>query len=395
MELRFNIDLKKIEELNNEKGEALFKYLKNVQKNKTPFIVKGIKTSDYWYCDFYECSIPASHFTNVKLPATTDTNPENTNLTVLLTEKLLSQFTDNTEFIFKDTEINIKRGSAKVRDSYKTSEQDLQEQLVDFSNILKVNINIAKTKLEINPESEIVALLKEIKNSPDASVFVSKESLTLRNDSVFLRTKNTCTFENSNVEDLYINMYLANKILSYLEFSDTVKVFNTNNNLIVVGYINDEEIARNVSSIFEALTENPTDEDLTSITPLETTANVVNVDMQSFIENIEAQRNLISTFIATKNLEAKLFKNGNGLSLGFESSSETADKTMININIGEVNTVEPKDTDYTEYSTVLPINMFKTLAENNQALKIVFDNSEDTAILFETGEFRILSGKLI
>lgn len=395
MELRFNIDLKKIEELNNEKGEALFKYLKNVQKNKTPIIVKGIKTSDYWYCDFYECSIPASHFTNVKLPATTDTNPENTNLTVLLTEKLLSQFTDNTEFIFKDTEINIKRGSAKVRDSYKTSEQDLQEQLVDFSNILKVNINIAKTKLEINPESEIVALLKEIKNSPDASVFVSKESLTLRNDSVFLRTKNTCTFENSNVEDLYINMYLANKILSYLEFSDTVKVFNTNNNLIVVGYINDEEIARNVSSIFEALTENPTDEDLTSITPLETTANVVNVDMQSFIENIEAQRNLISTFIATKNLEAKLFKNGNGLSLGFESSSETADKTMININIGEVNTVEPKDTDYTEYSTVLPINMFKTLAENNQALKIVFDNSEDTAILFETGEFRILSGKLI
>lgn len=395
MELRFNVDVKKIEELNNEKGEALFKYLKNVQKNKTPIIIKGIKTSDYWYCDFYECSIPASHFTSIKLPASTDKNPENTNLTILLTEKLLSQFADNTEFIFKDTEVNIKRGSAKVRDSYKTSEQDLQEQLTDFNNILKVNINLAKTKLEISPESEIVALLKEIKNSPDASVFVSKESLTLRNDSVFLRTKNTCNFENNTSEDLYINMYLANKILNYLEFSNTVKVFTTDNNLIVVGYNNEEEIARNVSSIFEALTENPTDEDLASITPSEATSDIVNVNLQSFIENIEAQRSFINTFIATKNLEAKLFKNGNGLSLGFESSLETADKTIVNINIGDVSNNEPKDSDYTEYSTVLPINMFKTLAENNQALKIVFDKSEETAILFETGEFKILSGKLI
>lgn len=395
MELKFSVDVKKIEELNSEKGEALFKYLKNVQKNKTPIIIKGIKTSDYWYCDFYECSIPASHFTSIKLPASTDKNPENTNLTILLTEKLLSQFADNTEFIFKDTEVNIKRGSAKVRDSYKTSEQDLQEQLADFNNILKVDVTLAKTKLEISPESEIVALLKEIKNSPDASVFVSKESLTLRNDSVFLRTKNTCNFENNASEDLYINMYLANKILNYLEFSNTVKVFTTDNNLIVVGYKNEEEIARNVSSIFEALTENPTDEDLASITPSEATSDIVNVDLQSFIENIEAQRSLINTFIATKNLEAKLFKNGNGLSLGFESSLETADKTIVNINIGDVSNNEPKDSDYTDYSTVLPINMFKTLAENNQALKIVFDKSEETAILFETGEFKILSGKLI
>lgn len=393
MDLKFNIDIEKIKELNNSKGDYLFKYLKSVQRNKTPIIMKGIKSADYWICDFYECSIPASHFTKVKIPAVTDRNPDNTELLVLLTEKLLSQFSEGTEYIFKENEVNIKQGLAKVRDSYKNTKQSLEEQLEDFTNVLSTDINKSKMSLTIDHSSSIIDLLKEIRNSPEASIFVSKDSLTLRNDSVFLRTKSDCEFSSSN-EELYINMYLANKILSYLDFSEIVKIFVTDNNIVIVGYT-EEEIVRNVSSIFEALTENPTDEDLASITPSEATSNVVNVDLQKFINEIENQKNLINTFISSKNLEAKLLKNKNGISLGFETNSDNADKTIVTINIGDVESTEILEKDFTEYSTVLPISMFKNLASNNQNLKIVFDNTEDTAVLFETGEYKILSGKLI
>lgn len=397
MDLKFNIDIEKIKELNGIKGDYLFKYLKNVQKNKTPIIMKGIKSENYWICDFYECSIPASHFTKIKIPALTDNNASNTELLVLLTEKLLKQFNDGTEYIFKNNEVNIKQGTAKVRDSYKNTKQSLEEQLNDFTSVLATDISNTKVCLTIDATSGIVELLKEIRNAPEASIYVSKDSLTLRNDSVFLRTKNTCEFTSTG-EEMYINMYLANKILSYLDFDETVtvSVYVTGSNIVVIGYSDTkEEIVRNVSSIFEALTENPTDEDLASITPEENTSNVVNVDLQGFINDVENQKTLINTFISSKNLEAKLLKNKNGISLGFETSADTADKTIVTISIGDVENGEVAETDFTDYSTVLPISMFKTLAGNNQNLKIVFDNTEDTAVLFETGEYKILSGKLL
>lgn len=397
MDLKFNIDIEKIKELNGIKGDYLFKYLKNVQKNKTPIIMKGIKSENYWICDFYECSIPASHFTKIKIPALTDDNVDNTELLVLLTEKLLKQFNDGTEYIFKDNEVNIKQGTAKVRDSYKNTKQSLEEQLNDFTSVLSTDTSNNRMCLKINATSDIVELLKEIRNAPEASIYVSKNSLTLRNDSVFLRTKNTCEFISTG-EEMYINMYLANKILSYLDFDEvlTVSVYVTHSNIVIVGYTDtNEEIVRNVSSIFEALTENPTDEDLASITPEESTSNVINVDLQSFINDVENQKTLINTFISSKNLEAKLLKNKNGISLGFETSADTVDKTIVTINIGDVESVEITEKDFTDYSTVLPISMFKTLASNNQNLKIVFDDTEDTAVLFETGEYKILSGKLL
>ena len=69
MQFRFNIDLEKINEANGQKAGALFKYLKNTAKNKTPLILRGTKVDGFWDCDIYECAIPASHFTSIKLPA--------------------------------------------------------------------------------------------------------------------------------------------------------------------------------------------------------------------------------------------------------------------------------------------------------------------------------------
>lgn len=396
MEFKFTIDLERMKELNYEKGDFLFKYLKNVSKNKTPIIMKGKKENNYWNCDFYECAIPVSHFTNVKIPADSDKNVDGANLTILLTEKIISQFIDKTDFTFKDSEVNIKRANTRVRDSYKSTIQSLEDQLADFSNILFAKDTKAKIVLNLDKSSELINLLKELRSSPDASIYVNKDSITLRNDSVFLRTKNTNLLEASE-EELYINMYLANKILNYLEFCETIKLTQTDTNtIIVVGYDKDNlELVRNVSAVFEASMENPSDEDLASITPDESTAFTVSLDLQSFIENLDNQKALINTFINSKNLEAKLLKNGNGLSLGFETSNVTADKTMITMNIDPVENEEPLDSEFTDYSTVLPINLFKTVAGDNLNLKIVFDKTEETAVLFETGSYKILSGKLI
>ena len=69
MDLHVDVNLEKISELNGTKAEALFKYLKNVSKNKTPILIKGVKELDHWNCDIYECQVPASHFSDIKLPA--------------------------------------------------------------------------------------------------------------------------------------------------------------------------------------------------------------------------------------------------------------------------------------------------------------------------------------
>lgn len=395
MEVRFNIDLEKIKELNTEeKSEALFKYLKNVSKNKTPIVLSGRKKGEAWDCILYECTVPASMFNGIKLPATNDKHIEDTEICLLLTDKLLTQFVPDTEFIFKDSEINIKRGSARVRDSYNTTQQSTEEQLQEFSNIIHTDVsNNVKASLELSKGSEILGLLKELRNSPESSIYITKDTLTLRNDTVFLRTKNNEIFNSTNT-DLYINMYIATKLLNVLDYCETVKLIETNTYLIVIGYSKSgAELVRNVSSIFEADFENPSDEDLASITPTAENGNVVDVAMVKFIEDIENQRNLLNTFIASKALEAKLYKNGNGISLGFETIS--ADKTIVTFNVGEVTVEEPTEDNFTEYSVVLPLSILKDVAADNQSLRIIFDDSEDTAVLFESGEFKILSGKLL
>ena len=45
MDSKFLIDIEKISELNGQKAEAFFNYLKNISKNKTQVILKGTKES--------------------------------------------------------------------------------------------------------------------------------------------------------------------------------------------------------------------------------------------------------------------------------------------------------------------------------------------------------------
>ena len=397
MNFKFNIDLEKINEVNGSKGEALFRYLKMTSKNKTPIIIEGTKEDAYWNCDIYECSIPASHFTAIKIPAVGDTNANGTKMYVLLAEKLLGQFVPGAQFIFKDSEVNIKRDTAKVRDSYKQTTEQLKEQLTNFLEVLDTDISTSSLSLEVNNGAEIVNILKEISSAPDASIFVNPDSITLRKDSVFFRTKNHETFNTSGPE-LYINMYLANKILNMLDYCEKVKAYQTVNNFVVIGYdAEGKEIVRNVSSIFEATTENPSDEDLASITPTDEGSSVVNLDLTTLLEDVGKHMDMVTSFVPTaaKSLEVKLYKNGEGISFGFETGIDKADKTIVCINTGNIAEEEPVSDNFTDYSVVLPINTFKTLIKDNQNLKIVFDNSEDTAILFESGDYKILSGKLI
>lgn len=399
MQFRFNIDLEKINEANGQKAEALFKYLKNTAKNKTPLILKGTKVDGFWDCDIYECAIPASHFTSIKLPAGHDVNANGATMYALLSEKLLGQFVPGAEYFFKESEVNIKRDSAKVRDSYKQTVDQLECQLGDFLDIINTETSNGIIKLTVDNGSELINILKEISSTPDAAIYITRDSITLRKDSIFFRTKNHEQFEIKDADMLFINMYLANKILSTLDYCAKVEAVQTSSNFVVIGYDEEgKEVVKSVSSIFEANEDdNPSDEDLAGITPVDESAEVINLDLQRLLEDISKHMDMVSSFVpmAAKKLEVKLHKNGEGASFGFETGIDSADKTIVVVNTGNVAEEEPTSDKFTEYTVVLPISTFKTLIKDNQNLKIVFDDSEDTAVLFESGDYRILSGKLL
>lgn len=389
---KFNIDLEKINELNGAKAEALFKYLKTTSKNKTQIVLKGTKEIDYWNCDIYECAVPASHLTSVKIPAEGDPNSDGTELYVAFTDQLLQQFVPGAIFTLQENSINVRRTleKATAKIPYLQTVSQLQEQFAEYESLLRADATDAKTKLTVNNGSEIVNVLKEITSSPDATIFVTSDSITLQKDTVFFRTKNHETYQ-STEENLFINMYLANKILSILDYSAKVEVAQTKNHIVVTGYDeSDSEIVKNVSAIFEATNENPSDEDLESIMPTEDSAEVINVDMSEFLESLKKNQNMIASLCekAAKTLEAAIYKNGNGLSLDFENGK-------VDINIGDCEEEDVDRSKFTVFATRIPKSTIESLMKDNQNLKIVFDNSEDTTVLFESGDYKILSGKLI
>lgn len=397
MVFKFSIDLEKINEANGAKTEALFKYLKATSKNKTPIVLEGKKSGDFWDCNVYECAVPASHFTSIKLPAGSDANSDGAEMYALLGEKLLGQFIPGAEFVFKENEVNVKCRGTKARDSYKQPESQLKSQLEGFAEVLNADVSNSKIKLEIENGSEITGILKEIGSSPDATIFINQDSITLQKDTVLFRTKNHETFT-SQGEDLFINMYLANKILSILDYSAKVEVYQTETHTVVIGYDeNGAEIVKNVSSVFEATAENPSDEDLSSITPDESASTVIDVELETLMNEIKDSMNMISAFVpnAAKKLEVKFYKNGSGLSLGLETDSSAADKSVVTINVGDVAEEEVEADKFTGFAAILPKSTIETLMKDNLNLKIVFDDSEDTTVLFESGDYKILSGKLI
>ena len=392
MDLHVDVNLEKISELNGTKAEALFKYLKNVSKNKTPVLIKGVKELDHWNCDIYECQVPASHFSDIKLPAGADQNADGTELIVSLTDKLLSMFVPGNEYIFKDTKVVIKSGSTKVEVAQVYSKDTLEDSLNEFIDIINTNIENANSVFEIKVGSKTTDILREISSATEGCIFVSKTGITVLNGSVLFKAENESEFE-SKVPSIYINMYTANKLLATLDYCATAKLFITDSHTIIIGYdAEGREVVKNVSAIFETDITDLTDEDWAGLNPVE--GSEIEVDLQQLLEVLSNHTGLISTFFNAKNLEVSLYKNGNGLSLSL--GGETSD-SYLTINVGDVSEPEPTADRFTKFATVLPLNTFKTLLKDNQSLKIKYDEdvTSDSAVLFESGEYHILSGKLI
>lgn len=391
----FKLDLEELKVLNGENSTALFKYLKRVSKNKTPVILQGTKVNDHWNCKLTECAIPASSFGEFKLPATEDKNPDGTKLFVQLTEDLISQFTDWTTFTFRDQFIEIVRENLKIKKSYTATALSLEEQLEDFQELLDRK-EVAKASIKINKSSELLNILKELKASPTASVFVTKDSITLWKDLILYRVKNTedCTIADDAT--VYINMYLANTILGMLDYTETVELTIGESNTVVAGYEADgKELVKNISAIYPCEAENPTDEDLESICPNPGTCTIINLDLQEFVSSLESQKNAISVFTSSRNWEARLCKNGEGLSLSFEKAENRSDSAIVTINIGDTVSTEPAAEEFTDYRTVLPVDLIENVFKDNLTLRIVFDSDNMTSVVFESGNARILSGKLL
>lgn len=394
MNTTFTLDLEKIKELNGSgRDEAFFKYLKRVSKNKTPLILQGTKVADYWECSVTECSIPVSKFYCIKLPAVGDVNPEGAKLSIQLTENLISQFENGTKFTFKESEIEIKRANLRVKCSYKATAVSITEQLEDYQELL--DRTATDKVLKLTKSSAMLDILKELKTSPDAAIYVNSESITLIKDTVFFRAKNTETYSSVDAKDLYINMYLANMLTNILDYVDKLELTISEMNTIITGY--DAEgtvIVKNVSAVFEADEDcNPTDEDLSGITPSQET--VVEIELDKFVEELEKQKGTISVFAESRNWEAKLLKNGSGISFGFEKAgTKSTDSALVAVNVGETENAEPEADAFTDYTTVLPIELLKNVFHDSLQLKIVFDSNVDTAVAFEVGDSRILSGKL-
>lgn len=391
MESHLSIDLDKLTELNGSKVDALFKYLKVVSRNKTPVLIKGVKEKDYWNCNFYECQIPASHFTDIKIPALKDNNPDGTETLISLSDKLLTLFTPGTEYIFKDSKTTVRSGSSRVELANIYSQETLQENLETYLEVLQSDVSNANTTFIVKPESKIINVLAEISNSPEGCIFVSDKYLTVLNGSVLFRFDNDCEFKSTD-NNLYINMYTANKILSTLSYCDEVELKLTSTHTVILGYIIKDGVknllVKNVSAIFETDNINIEDEDLKGLIP--TNTNQINLKLQDLVTTLTDKANMIATFSKIKNLEVGLYKNGNGVSLNVNSG----DESHLIINVGDVAEQEPEVNVFTSFVTVLPLMTMKSLMEPEAEIKITYDNEDCSAVSFESGNVQILSGKL-
>lgn len=398
MSISFNIDLEKLQSLNGVRAEAFFKYLKRVSKNNTPIVLTGTKKANYWDCCIVECSIPTSIFSSIKLPADNDKNAEGQKLTVQLTTELINEFVDGTEFTVKESTINITRNGFKAKSGRTSSSEALEEQLAEFMSMLKVDDIPNNAKLSIQASSEIVSILKNMKASPDAAIFVNSKSITLMDDTVFFRTKLTEGFEASEDYDIYLNMYLSNMITGFLDYSDLVTLEVKNNKMVVTGYEGTEEnsenvIVKNISAVYETEASNPTDEDLAGNYPNESEATVISLDLDTFIETLESQKSSISAFSEFKNWQAKLLKNGEGLILGF-AGKDDPDKILVTVSVGDVESTEVDTEDFTSFATIFPLDLISSVFQNSLKIEIIYQDDEDTAVLFRVGESNILSGKI-
>jgi hypothetical protein len=389
MDKKFSIDTEIFSELNGNKAQAFFTYLKNVSRNKTGLVLKGVKKEKHWDCNVFECATPTSRFSGIKLPAPLDPNSEGTDLLVSISPKLLQFMQEaGTNFIFGENKVTIRKGTLKLQESYESSQSEIESNLEQFEKTCnQEETPISSFRLEKTSE-----LLKYLENTSnlDATFFIEDGKITYRENSFIFRTPITEEIQGEN--NIFINVYIATKIKNILTYCDTVDVEFTDTHTILKGKIEGNEIVRNVSSIFEATDDNPSDEDLQSILPTEETgAESVVLDSAEFFQVIGEYLRSVQNFMDIKKPMLHLYKNGNGLSI--KLNADAGEDRFASFNIGAVAEEEPDPEKFSIWNTELPINTLKNIIDGGVSITFEFDNSEDTVVLIKSGEKTCLSGK--
>ena len=316
----------KLKELNTEtKAKAIIKYLKDAARNHSPVFAFGIKKENYWLVDFYECMIPASKLPCIKLDAENDKNVDNTEIYFQLTDNIISSFIseDTTTFTIKETEIDVAKNGVKVKLAKSWETSGVEENINNYSSIIDSEENTDECFV-IRRDSEIIGLLKEVGANPNAVTFIENTGITFLNETVLLQNKNISKLfaRASFNQTFYLNMFLANKILSLLDYCYIVTVSKNDKNICIRGLDEDNEmIVCIISLIYETPTANPSDEDIdnllpkSNVTEIITTANIL-------LNTLEKQKDFLGAFLKVKNVIAKFHKDENSFSLLIENDDD-------------------------------------------------------------------------
>ena len=394
MDVKFSIDLDAVKEKNGDrKTEALFQYTKYVSKNRTPLVLVCDKVEGFWKCVFYECAIPTSKFFEFYLPAPGDKNAVGSKFYITFTYKLLQNFVPNTSFIFGDNNVTVKNGAFKAKDAYENSSEEVKIMLEEFLGVIEEEEEDIDISIKIFQTSPLLKCIDNLGSTPKGSIFVTEKDITYGNDTFYFRMRNDDGLTTKG-EDLYLNMYVANKILDMMDYCDEVELSITPIHTVIKGFVEEKEIVRNISVAFEAVGENPTDEDLESISPDEVSATKIVIDFQSLMDTFAKYKSTIANFIDTRDSEVTLYKNGSGISFGMNSDPNSGTNSKIVINVGEVEEEEPDESKFTPFAIHLPLRDISSIIGDNQTLEFIYDDNDDNAVKLISGEYKMLTGKL-
>lgn len=378
--MKFKINVEELKKINNDiVVNTFFNYIKNISRNKTTLTLHFTPLDNYYKLDCYECNTPTSSFESINIPFEDDKEE----FYLKLNNKLVNMLQDNTTFEIKDSNIIVDTGVVKVIDTYDDTSENIKTNLTNFLDVLKLKDD-ETNDLEITKNSEFYRILQAVSHLPTSSASIEDGKLTFRDDSFLFRTN----FVSTN-KPIFINNYLASKILDMLKDCDKV-VCKISYVFRLEGYINEFEkpLITNVSSIFEAPDENPTDEDIQSIYP----DNVVSaeVSLEELIDSFDEAKSKIRSFIDSDKDKVFLYKNGEGLS--FMLSSNLTDAKII-INVGDVEKRNISKKDFTDYKIYLPLSTIMNVVGGNAVIKFIWDDNEDKAVGLEVSNYKMLTGK--
>lgn len=378
--MKFKINVEELRKINKDViVDSFFNYIKNISKNKTTLALHFIPSDNCYKLNCYECNTPTSSFESINIPFE-DSKDE---FYLKLNNKLVNMLQDNTTFEVKDSNIIVDTGVVKVIDTYDESSENIKTNLNNFLDVLRLKDG-EKNDLEIMKNSEFYRILQAVSHLPTSFIFIENDTLTFRDDNFLFRTNFLHTDKS-----IFINNYLATKILDILKDCDKV-ICKLSYVFRLEGYINESEkpLITNVSSVFEAPDENPTDEDIQSIYP----DNMISTEISlgELIESFDEAKSKIRSFIDSDKDKVFLCKNGEGLS--FMLSSNFTDAKII-INVGNIEKEDLSKKDFTEYKIYLPLSTIMSVVGGNTTIKFIWDDNEDKAVGLEVSNYKMLTGK--